>query len=431
LYELEVQLLHHPSLRWIRKDDEAAPRIEAGVTSTFEFCIVGKPGLVDALIHFDYANVGASPPESSEQFYTRQVAVPITVTVNASIQLHRHDILPVGHNIASHLSSLNITSQPAATLASEDEQCLLLLDLRNSWPEPLTVTLSVHPSYSDPSDPSNADHKDRTTHSTTHLIQPGHLSRVLLPITKRYLAHPYARIRSLNPANEKQFVVSANGLSPDAERQYRESYWHRKDLLSRISGTWKQEDTGRSGAIDLRGLRLNAKMVEALRIEDLGVEMQILVPNDADTASPSSLNPDSNTTGQVPIDSFFTLRTTLRNRSPSSTIHPLIRLQPRLADQPLAAALQLSKRLIFCGALQRAVSPPLAPGETRVLEWVGMVVSRGVYEVGWCVEEVVARETTEVEGEGGEAEGMVRDTLAGEEGRRTWCAKEALRIVAV
>ncbi|KAK3044846.1 hypothetical protein LTS18_000196, partial [Coniosporium uncinatum] len=364
LYELETQLLNHPSLRWNRSDQETAPRIEAGATSTFKFEITGKPGLVDALIQFDYANIGVPPFSVAEQFYTRQVAVPITVTVNASIHLHRHDILPVGNNIANHLSSLNIISQPTATPASQYEQCLLLLDLRNSWPEPLTVTLSVHPPYPEPSDYPDTDQKNQTIRTSTQPIQPGHLSRILLPITKRYLPQPYARIRSLNPANEKQFVVSANGLSPDAERQYREAFWHRKDLLSRISGTWAQEDTGRSGAIDLRGLRLNAKMVEALKVEDLGVEVEVDVQTATDTASrpPSSsgptLKPYGNTTNVVPIDSFFTLRTTLHNRCPSSTILPLIRLQPRLADQPLVTALDLSKRLVLCGALQRAVSPP-------------------------------------------------------------------------
>ncbi|KAF2688969.1 hypercellular protein-like protein HypA [Lentithecium fluviatile CBS 122367] len=465
LHELEVQLAHHPSLRWCKTEAEETVSVEPGKEASFEIEVVGRPRLTDAVIQIDYASLGKRRSEVTDRFFTRQVSVPISITVNASAQLQRPDIVPLSRDFAwSHQSSRSDDSSPSTTLTPSsillhkndaqfqeflrhaqsqgigDEYCMLLLDLRNSWPNPLHITLQIRalPSSSDNSD-SNEDPEDTWTNSYTvnEIIQPGHINRVVLILPKIYLSDPHAAIPSLNPANQRQFVVSTSKISPEVERATREAFWYRHELLRRIRGTWKEDGEGRRGDLELRTVRFSPRMVEAIKLEDVSISTRI-VPDASATEEGETVHQLGRSRFLVPTDTFLTLATKISNRSPTP-ISPLLRLQPHLANLAHNIALDLDKRLSWSGVLQRRL-PTILPGQSVETELGLVVLSSGVYEIGASVDEVeveVADGEDEGEGQeqgrarsGTETMKIMQGRLLGDSKLRAWFAKEACVVVA-
>ena len=114
-------------------------------------------------------------------------------------------------------------------------------------------------------------------------MQPGQVCRFVLVLPRVYLDNPHASIPVVNTGTRRQFVVSANKLSFEAEAASREAFWFREELLKRVLGGWKEPATGREGSIDLRNLRLNNRMVEAMRLEDIEMTFSLISPSSSET----------------------------------------------------------------------------------------------------------------------------------------------------
>lgn len=180
--------------------------------------------------------------------------------------------------------------------------------------------------------------------------------------------------------------------------------------------------------MELRGLRLTPRMISSIKLEELDIWMSVTAleattpgekVNLVEKLAPSKFS--------IPTSTFLTLTTTLYNRS-TTPIYPLLRLQPALANQPHNIALDLSKRLLVNGVLQRPL-PLLGPGERRQVETGFCVLSAGVYEWGATVEEVrVFGKAVEKQGRRRAATGEF-DVLANV-GRRVWHAEERCVLVA-
>ncbi|KAH0542429.1 hypothetical protein FGG08_003184 [Glutinoglossum americanum] len=424
LYELELLFSHKQAFRWRRDEEDGEPVIPPNQTATFEIDVLGKPGLTSAIVQVDYAFIGVPRREVTEKFYTRQVVLPITVTVNASVELVRVDTLPFPGDFGwvqreeQSLSNSSVREdryrsyehretgsrrqeeetiktlrQRLAHATDARDYCLLLLDVRNSWPHPLKIDLQVRESPPSPStssalspspSPSEIREVDDTiwanVYSTTDRLQPGHTSRIVLPLPRIFLQNPHATIPTLNPANQRQFVVSASKVSPDIERASREAFWYREEVLKLIRGFWEEEQTGRRGSIELRGIRLNPRMVEAIKVEDIGVE--VFVRKGSDAAGVRQLGPSK---FEVCTDELVTLTTRIHNRS-TQPIYPLLRLQPSLRNQPHNIALDLSKRFAHNGLLQRPL-PLLQAGKVAEDSMGVCFLCRGEFEVGVSIEE--------------------------------------------
>ncbi|PGH32140.1 hypothetical protein GX50_05101 [[Emmonsia] crescens] len=437
IYELELQLSTNPPLTWRRDSlSQSELSIAPGETATFTIDVYGKPGLDDAIVQIDYAHVCASPLDLPETFYCRQISLPLTVTVNSSVDVTRCDVLPFTGDFAwtnnklqqgedlltangdkESIKSMEPLSTPRSitqlraaqfshTLSRlglgsfSSDHCLLLLDLRNAWPNHLSVSLFVNENGNS----DDAKNEDRPKHDLIGVheiydeLQPGHVSRFVLVVPRVYLENPQKPIPSLNVSNKRQFVVSANKLSYEAESCSREVFWFREELLKRLHGSWKEEATGREGVIDLRAIRLNARMVDALRIDDVDVAFS-LRPFASGTSSSSSrstsisISDDTSLVSQtghskftVKTNTFLTLSVTIINRS-SKPIHPLLRLQPSLRHTPHAIALDLSKRLAWSGMLQRSL-PIIEPLQTTEVTLGITALCRGEYDIGASVEEI-------------------------------------------
>ncbi|KAJ9200542.1 hypothetical protein DTO164E3_4117 [Paecilomyces variotii] len=415
IYELELQLLTKHPLRWRRKSADASDlSIPPGQSATFTVEVFGKPGLQDAIVQIDYCHVGTSSSDLPEVFYTRQMLLPITITVNASIEVARCDILPLSgdlawSNIGDHkydtdgdpsgtangplVSTSKKSDEQFPSLFSRlglsekaSEHCLLLLDLRNAWPEPISVSLY---SSEEPDRVPTDSNGDQAV--VTGNLQPGQTSRFVLVIPRIFLDDPHASIPVLDTGLKRQFVVSANKLSFEAEAASREAFWYREDLLKRIFGLWREENSGRQGEIEFRNIRLSPRMVDAMRMEDVDISFSL---------SPINVGSgDGEQGGQanaivrvghakyaVRTDDFLTLSVKVHNRS-SRPIHPLLRVQPGLRNQPNAVALDLSRRMAWTGMLQR-VLPIVKGGETAEATLSVTILTRGEYEFGASVEEV-------------------------------------------
>jgi hypothetical protein len=454
LHELEVQLAQFPPLRWCKDVDEESLLIKPNEEHTFEVEVIGRTRLTDAIIQFDYANLGKRRSEIQERFFTRQVSVPISVTVNASVQLQRPDIVPLSGDFgwSEKINSPESGATPtAASLAPSsvlinksnthfeaflqhaksrgpaDEYCLLLLDLRNSWPNPLSISLQVRA----PQPITTSSESWDDSYTVNEVIQPGHISRVVLVLPRIYLPDPYAPIPSLNPANQRQFVVSVSKISPEVERASREAFWYRHELLKLVRGTWKEESNGRNGEIELRGVRFSPRMVEAVKLEDVFITMS--VTSDYPLEGEDAVRQVGKSKFEVKVDDFLTLTTKITNRSPKP-ISPLLRLQPYLAGLPHNVALDLDKRFSWSGVLQRKL-PVLQPGESVETELGIVALCSGTFEIGATVEEM---EIFDAEGEEKREGGRARsDTLTrlqkdilGEQKLRAWSLKEPCTVVA-
>ena len=444
LYELEFASAHKQSFRRHRQDRHRELMIKPGGEATFEIEILGKPQLSHGTIQVDYGYLGIPKTDIKDRFYTRQLVIPLTVTVNASISLVRNDVVslpsdyvrrneqaiidldgpPLGPN---HPNTTSTPSYPPHddSKSPSSPECLLLLDLRNSWPSVLTISIELQ-SLNNPTLPNTR------TKTQSLILHPGKNHRVPIFVPRLHLPNAHDPVPSLNPRNARQFVVSSTKSTPEVERAMREAFWYREVLLSRLHATWKEESTGRGGEVELRGLRLTPRMISALKLEDLKIGMAVsLAEPHLGFASTSTqvkqLNP---VTFTVPTQSFLTITTTLHNRS-TTPIHPLLRLQPSLANQTPGIALDLSRRLLVNGVLQRALDV-IPPGEEVKIETGFVVLSRGRYEWGATVEEVRSHSTGtgDAKGDGKRERAATGERVLEEGGRRVWHAEQPCTVVA-
>lgn len=456
-YEIELRSARKKAFRWRQREGTEDTTIAPGQTATYEVEVLGKPGLSSGIVQIDYAHLGVPRSEVKGTFYTRQVTLHVTVAVNASVTLVGNDLLPFTGDFAwsnqqkQLLANGNIDGQDPHernTTVSRtspkgdnrfqsllerlglgshgDDHCLLLLDVRNSWPNPLSISLQVRENTSNDHSLSDMWRRAYTVHE---ILQPGRISRLVLLLPRLLLKHPHAPIPTLNPANRRQYVVSASKVSPETERANREVFWYREEVLKHIRGSWEEESTGRTGDIDLRGIKLTTRMVDALKIEFVGIEMSVVAP-DADTTDETTVRQTGRCKFTVTTDEFLTLKTRIQNRS-QKPIFPLLRLQPSLRNQPHTIALDLAKRFVWHGVLQRAL-PLLQPGASTEVEVGICMLCSGEYEVGATVEEVRVwkGDASEVKGRSESAPSFVEDHLLERTERRVWHAREGCVISA-
>ncbi|KAK0739214.1 TRAPP II complex [Apiosordaria backusii] len=411
LYEYELILAKKQALR-LRNRDRNDRFIAPGETATFDFEILGKPGLTNGIIQVDYAHLGVPPDEIAEQFYTRQVSMELTVTVNASIDISRVDVIPLNSSIPESLWTKS--SENDAQLLTPETHCLLLLDLRNSWPSQMTVELSSG---------SSDENDDSSVIKIEEHILPGNTTRLVLPIKRVYLEDPHAFIPALNPSRQRQFVVSTK-ISPEAERATREAFWYREKILDNLKGTWKTF-TGktRQGEISFRSIRFNSKMVEVIKIDELDIDISV---------SPEQ-GSSSSGKGGLYVDEFLELKVKVTNRS-NRPVLPLLRLMPVLCHRPFNVSLDFTRKMAkfaWNGNLQFPL-PRLEGGGGTVEVRTGVtVLCRGEFEIGGSVEEVSPYVPDE---EGGKEEGKVEDfgLLIGggrRKERKVWHARRGCRVV--
>ena len=445
LYELELSGSMQPAIQRKSPSDIDALSIDPAGEMSLDLEVFGKFGLTSGSIQIDYGFLGKGRADIEDKFYTRQLSVPVSFTVNESLEVTRCDIIPLPSpfEMTDRLSNSRRSEQTSRDedtktntfsnivdnkLDPDTPHCLLLLDLRNSWHSMLTLTLKVD--LLSTSSPTN-------TVSIENDIAPGSTQRIPIPLPRVYLSKDtiHSPIPSLDPANKRQFVVSINSkTSPEAERLARETFWYREEILKRLDAKWSDTaDTGRTGLVDLRrGMQITPHMISALKLDDVAIDMSLV---QADDIGGKELSPGSPIVHQiasdkyiVPTSRFLTLCTTLYNRS-SLPIRPLLRLQPIFANQAQDVALDLHRRLLVNGTLQQPVSL-LQPRETVIVDTTFLILAKGTYEWGATVEEISTTEEKEKMGARRRARTGEMDLNIEHQGRRVWSAGRKCTIIA-
>ncbi|KAG8422860.1 hypothetical protein J3459_009999 [Metarhizium acridum] len=389
LYEYELVLMKRQALRLPRNNQNRY--IPPGGEATFEFEILGKPGLTHAAIQADYTCLGVPRDEVTEQFYTRQVLLDLTVTVNASVELSRIDAVPVQGRVPPAL--LKRVGADERT-ASPDKYFLLAVDLRNAWPSQMLVQLEGEDGM-----------------MVGDSILPGKTSRIVIPIKRVYLEDPHESVPTLNPSRNRQFVVSTSKISPDMERANREAFWYREKLLENLKATWQTTSVPkRNGVVELRNIRLTPRMIEAIKCDEVDIAISI-------DGAPDNI---------AYVDEFMQMRVQIANRA-AKPILPLIRLMPALCHRPLNVALDYTRKFAWNGALQQQL--PELKGHQATEFVIGVTaLCRGEFELAASVEE--ARVLDDGLKEGRESERRRSDTqklmdaALGVKERRVWYARQ-------
>lgn len=411
LYEYELILAKKQALRL--KNQPQSRHIPPGETAIFEFEILGKPGLTSGTVQVDYGFLGVSHEDAPEKFYTRQVRFDIHVTVNASVEIGRVDVIPLSETIPRPLWTTMGGLAKSNDLITPEKYCLLMMDLRNAWPSQIEVRLDIGDGL-----------------SIDEQILPGNTSRVIFPIKRVYLDDPHASIPVLNPHRQRQFVVSTSQISPGAERANREAFWYRERILDSLSGMWKtRSGPEKSGKVDLRSIKLTNRMIEVIKIED--VDIAIFVESIDNLASKDE-RLEADKPYRVFVDEFIQIRTRLTNRS-LSPIYPTLRIMPALCHRPLNVALDFTRKWAWNGTLQQHL-PLLQAGETRDIILSAMALCRGEFEITASVEETMVYRTAADEEK--ERTGRTRrdtqslmDAMIGPKERRIWSSRTPAHVL--
>lgn len=361
-YECELTLSHKPALRWIKNDDNIH-FISPGDTATFNIEVLGKPGLNNALIQIDYAYLGVPVQKVVENFYTRQISLPITITVKESVQLLSIDILPLSGSIPRSMwTKAGLMIDEESSIEPED-YCLLLLDLKNAWSDQLTVDLSINGGG-----------------SIEETIPSGITKRLMFPMRRIFVKDISASIPSLDPSRQRQFIVSADKTSDKNEKEGLEVFWYREELLKVMYGSWySKANPLKFGDIELRPIKLTLNMMKALRVDELAIKL--------------SAGTKNTTKVELYTDTFAVLKIKITNKT-SRSISSILRIQPSIRNQPQHLALDLGKRLLLNGLLQQRL-PIISGAESIEIEFSMIALGRGEYEINALVEETHLFESEE------------------------------------
>ncbi|EPE29881.1 hypothetical protein GLAREA_01041 [Glarea lozoyensis ATCC 20868] len=405
LYECELIFAQKQALRVVQEGDKK-PFIEAGGTATFEIEVLGRPGLTHAMVQIDYSHLGVPQDEVQERFYTRQVSLPVTITVNASVELSRIDFMPLTGTVPKSLWSKSSSNSDPNDNLKTDDYCLVLFDFRNIWPSRLNVHLAI------------ASHN-----VIEEEVLPGNTARLMFPLPRIFLEDPAAAIPALDPSRARQFVVSTGRISAESERNSREAFWYREEILKMVKATWTTTSgPTRTGEIELRGIRLTQRMIDAIKVEDIGIEL--LLNGTGGTISKH----------EVSTDSFSELSIKVINRM-TEPLSPLLRIQPSLKSPSHNASLELAKKLVWNGVLQQSIPPIPAKSSTEIK--IGMTaLCRGEFEISASIEEARMQQTPLEIVKDASSPSRPRantrtmmDALLGAKERRIWYSRESCLVV--
>ncbi|KAJ1546600.1 hypothetical protein HK096_004946 [Nowakowskiella sp. JEL0078] len=330
-YERDV---HDRSIRafWVKENDDQAQfgdskttvlnldRFGNKITIRNKIKVVigvfGKRGCVGGNIKIDYGYIEQLDSENSPErmsssleqaleeeeqvhepqpsvFYTRQLNIPILLTVQRALEPINMDVMPFSADMEQHIFSnqINLFSNlsqreilfekklledeensydlPSESngIRSASEYCLFTFDIQNTWSQPFEVSFEVF-------EDSNSNE------ISTLVIHGGVTKRIIIPIRRINLTREELS-RPIPLPKWKQFVVGKVAqFSPQEELERRAIFWLKESLVGglntpgRISAQWKIAD--RSGKLSLRSLVLLRSSVQILKTNEIEFSVQAI-----------------------------------------------------------------------------------------------------------------------------------------------------------
>ncbi|KAF3920526.1 hypothetical protein ABW20_dc0108759 [Dactylellina cionopaga] len=471
VYELEVILYKKKAFEWLQPEENV--EIPPGGRGVFQVQVLGKPGLTSGRVVLDYGFINRDAKaeetvagDSAGRWYTRRTETDITVTVNAAVELVRMDFLPWSGVSSSLLASQqsavqlpNGNGKMTSKFPTRNEQvkelfsrlsnvpnpstyALVLIDIRNSWPHPLRVSMVYNPLKEDMEGHgyTHESGEDDMRFTASDTIPAGHSTRLILPLKRIYVSNPTAPIPSLSKT-QRQYVVSLTRVSPELERVTREGFWYKEAVLARISGSWEEVGTERQGVVECRNFRMSgSRGVDVVKAEEVDVTIDLESEEKGDDSGGEDAVVKTIARGRwgVKTDEFFKVKVVVRNRGPKK-VRLISRLLPSLRFVGGAGGnpgLEMTRRAGFNGTMQKSLGW-VGSGEERRVEMGMVVLASGEYEILGCVEEVKGDDYDEEEvGERKKQKGepleveqrLLEEMIRGE--RKVWYAREVCNVVA-
>ena len=388
------------------------------------------------MILIDYAHLlprTADPSEAvgsaATTFHTRQLFLPVQMTVHSTLSSHSLSILSLPSTRSNPSSPLDspaadvsgdhtkiIDLSKALIITSDGEGAggdhfLFAFDVTNTYGSPFNLTTSLIPL------PSTSSSSSPTLQQTHH-IPPGTTTRILLPFPQFRLPATSSSSKQIPSFMERQYIydVATKGEEgKERERNERELFWYKEAILERIRCVWDEPLTARSGVLQLRGMRLKTDHLRMIRSPLLKIQISII------TSSPVSESQDLDGGGHpiVGVESFSILKLQVTNLSDRS-----IPLLARLSVSPAPSSSSTQAQALHPThiLIDGPLSGPLGHvGAGESAEWsVGVWWAvGGLWEVGGGCEGITSRRKTGEQGSGDLESGL------------DWVAARAIRVRSV
>ncbi|KAI7900256.1 TRAPP II complex [Cokeromyces recurvatus] len=305
-YEIELYTKGTPVFSWEGSKNNGSQigkriNLPPGQHTEVFVNIYGKQGCTGGAIYIDYGYLDRAIQGQTKKIiyndeglpttlYTRQLYLPIMITVYQNLEPLNWDVLYLRDNMSVtksyideaintinklDIQNIKTTEQPVEELLMLTQQsndnndknpyCLLTLDVRNTWTTPFDIEFVI--------DNRNNDNEnvDSNILKSVLTIQPALTKRIVFPLKKLFLTSEerLQPIPSFEP--NKQFVVSqAPKMTPEQEYAHLQMFWYKEKLLSRIKATWQCRASRRRGIINLRpSLRLTGQQLNILKMQDI------------------------------------------------------------------------------------------------------------------------------------------------------------------
>ncbi|TFK76416.1 hypothetical protein BDN72DRAFT_808930 [Pluteus cervinus] len=349
-YETEYNLIHRPVFSW-NKDD--AKDIAPGQKLTLTITCFGKVGCTSGMIHVSYSYARrpqttlAAPPDV---FHIRQLSYPLTVTVYQMLECHSMDILSFPTNL-HRLSNMHepLDLRNDNLLVDQDSSwCMFSVEVRNMYGSPFEVTFE-------------RCQEGTPSATTSAIIPPGSMSRILLPL-KKFRLSDEALATPIPTLSDRQFVVAKAKLTQGEVQAQRSLFWYREELFKLIRGTWKEAGGSRSGDLSLRSQRMTMTMLETLRMETTHVSLSF-------TRDPNSTSPSQEGDLCIRPNEFVYIFVEVSNVSVASAVFTL-----DLAIEP-------ADHIVYEGVLSGLPIGRLEPGSSWSSTIAMCFLARGRFEV--------------------------------------------------
>lgn len=356
LYTKEKQL------QWLKNDfikfSDRPGELKPNETATFEMEIDTydlPPEFNEFYLIINYGSYA----ESDSYVYMRTLRVPYKMTVKRSIEVPNMEIIPINQPFCKEMEHIDWIGYFMKKLKSDDtirvsDYVLLLLDLRNSWTDAITLSL---------------EYDDFKT--SVYSIESNHTTRIIVPV-KRFSHNDcnFSGIAIPKIFQGRQFI--RNIMNPEQLSDIREKFWCRENILKKLNCTWElRSKESISGKVNFGQFinKFDARMVTTIYTGRLPFEIKIDINNEKPHVG-DQLSVKVNT---IPIN------TKQHHLSLDSVF-----LNFMIFDNHTSKLLpKKNQRLFYNGMLSRT----LPVTETSEVELDLMPIEKGEYEVSVCISE--------------------------------------------
>ncbi len=325
-HALERGLIKQPILS--REGGIRDLKIPAGGSLPVYIKVFGKAGCSSASVELDYAHVdgagrGGLVTEEKTNFFTRKLSLSFPINVIRVAVPQSIDVRPLQVNdltaiiagggaavpsSAEETAFLGEALARAADEGSDSHVCLFSLDIRNTHAHELELDLRWKQ--------DEEGKKQAKEISFKRAVIPGVLVCLVVPVTQVSLS-PEAVAQQVPSLSNRQFTVAREKLSAEAEQAALVKFWYKNYIYERLSCSWRDLRTGRTGELNMRTLEFTESQLQVLKRPPLSLLLHASAgpARKSKTSKKSKGKVESADSGSVPAEEFVDISAKVTNRS--------------------------------------------------------------------------------------------------------------------